>query len=134
MRSTEVHRAYLDAVTSRDWDRVRELLHPDFRYQDSDGSEHKGPQAAIDVGETYTSAFPDLSLEVVRELEVDATTSVIEFIARGTHDGELMGIAPTGRRVSMPVCNVVDLEDGRIIEEHEYYDTRAMLEQLGVEA
>jgi len=58
--------------------------------------------------------------------------AVAELVFRGTHTGELMGIAPTGRRVELNVCNVMGIRDGKVYREREYYDAMAMMVQLGV--
>jgi predicted ester cyclase len=55
-----------------------------------------------------------------------------EFIGRGTHRGDLMGIAPTGRPIHIPVCEVLELRDGKIYREREYIDMAYLLTQLGV--
>jgi predicted ester cyclase len=57
---------------------------------------------------------------------------VIEFTASGTQTGELSGIPPTGRSVSADVCNVVEVRDGKIYREREYYDVMGLMQQLGV--
>jgi predicted ester cyclase len=61
-------------------------------------------------------------------------TAVTELVARGTHRGEFLGIAPTGRRVEIPVCNVVEVQGGKILAERDYFDTGLVLQQLGVAA
>jgi len=57
---------------------------------------------------------------------------VTEFTARTTHRGELMGVAPTGRRIEIPVCSVVEVQDGKILAQREYFDTGLLHQQLGV--
>jgi hypothetical protein len=59
-------------------------------------------------------------------------TVVVEFIGRGTHKGDLMGIAPTGRSMNIPVCDVMELRDGKIYREREYMDMATLMVQLGV--
>jgi predicted ester cyclase len=66
-------------------------------------------------------------------MNVTGDTVVTEFIARGTHRGELMGISPTNRKVAVPVCNITEFRDGKVYAEREYYDTIYMMQQLGVE-
>lgn len=51
---------------------------------------------------------------------------------RGTHQGELDGIAATGRSIQLHGCNVIEVADGRIVREREYFDTMALMAQLGV--
>ena len=41
---------------------------------------------------------------------------------------ELMGFAPTGRKVTVPICDVIEVRDGKVYAEREYFD----MQQLGV--
>jgi predicted ester cyclase len=51
--------------------------------------------------------------------------------ARGTHQGEFMGIAPTGKPVSFSAIDVVRIADGKIVERWSQADNLALLQQLG---
>jgi steroid delta-isomerase-like uncharacterized protein len=133
-KATEVMRQYLDAFSRQDLDGIRRLFHPKYSYTGGDGQRLEGPEAGVAVAQTYFAAFPDLTLEVQRMHAAGEDTAVTELVARGTHRGELMGIAPTGRRVEIPVCNVVEVQGSKILAEREYFDTGLVLQQLGVAA
>ena len=79
----------------------------------------------------YRAAFPDLQM-TIDELLVAEDKTVVFFTLTGTHEGELMGIPPTGK--GMRVHGVVRsrFEDGRIVEEWEVLDQLAILTQLGI--
>jgi steroid delta-isomerase-like uncharacterized protein len=126
-----LHRAMFDTVVSRDLDALRGLYHDDYTYAGGDGVEQKGADVGVAVAEAYLNAFSDLRLEI-REQVAAGDVSVIEFTARGTHDGELEGIAPTGKSIDVVVCNVIEAADGKILREREYFDQLALLQQLGV--
>jgi predicted ester cyclase len=51
--------------------------------------------------------------------------------ARGTHQGEFMGIAPTGQPVSFNAIDVVRIAGGKIVERWSQADNLALLQQLG---
>mgnify|MGYP001814804177 CR=1 FL=1 len=57
----------------------------------------------------------------------------LTMIATGTHDGDLMGLAPTGATIELPMAIVSGFEDGQIVEEREYYDSATMMSQLGLD-
>jgi predicted ester cyclase len=82
------------------------------------------------VGQMFAAAFPDGKLEI-RHIHVAGDTAVVEFSARATHQGELMGIAPTGRKIEMSVCTIIDTKNGKIVAEREYMDMAHLLQQLG---
>jgi predicted ester cyclase len=71
-------------------------------------------------------AFPDL------HLIVEADRVVTRSTVRGTHAGEFLGLAPTGRQVLFELIDVnrVD-DDGRIAEYWAAVDTHSLLQQLG---
>jgi steroid delta-isomerase-like uncharacterized protein len=78
---------------------------------------------------TFQAAFPDLTVrvdEVVAEDDRAAVATTIE----GTHEGELLGIAPTGRRVSVTGIDLVRVARGRIVEHRGLTDTVGLLRQL----
>jgi len=50
----------------------------------------------------------------------------------GTHTGEFMGLAPTGRRVEVVAAIVMKVADGLVAEERRIYDFTGVLVQVGV--
>jgi predicted ester cyclase len=126
-----IHREMLDAVGHHDLARFRGLLHAEYTYTGGDGKELSGPDAGAAVPEMYLAAFPDLAFEI-KAVYTQGDLAIAEFVCRGTHTGELMGIAPTGRRVELNVCNVLEVRDGKAYREREYYDAMALMVQLGV--
>lgn len=130
--SSRVHRAMVDAAMSRDFDALRAVYHDEYSYTGPDGVERQGVDAAVEVVRTYTSAFPDFDVSVERQYEPSDEVSIMEFRATGTHRAELDGIAATNRRVEFRGVNVVEIRDGRIVREREYYDDLTIMQQLGV--
>ena len=129
--ASELFNDYIAAILARDWSKMESLLHPQYTYTGSDGQERPGAAAARDQAEPFVTAFSDLRLDV-KTVHTAGDTAVFEFIATGTHDGDLSGIPPTGKSVTMPVCNVIEVRDGKIYREREYYDTMHLMSQLGV--
>jgi predicted ester cyclase len=90
------------------------------------------------IGESIArlaSAFPDLHRELL-SIYVVENVVVVELATRGTHKGELTlasgTLAPTGKVIDVPCCDVYHLEGGKIISFHCYNLPSAMLQQLGV--
>jgi steroid delta-isomerase-like uncharacterized protein len=128
----DIHRIAFDAWNRRDFEALRSLYHSEYSYTGGDGKELTGgPDVGIQIARMYASAFPDATLEIKR-VYTQGDTAVAEILARGTHKGELMGIAPTGRPVEIIICNVAELRDGKIYREREYMDMLTMMTQLGV--
>jgi steroid delta-isomerase-like uncharacterized protein len=75
-------------------------------------------------------AFPDLRAKIHDQLaEKDRVATRKTF--RGTHRGEFLGIAPTGRSVSFDVIDVARIADGRIAEQWNVVDLMGLLQQIG---
>ena len=127
-----IQREMFAAVQRGDMKVLRGLLHPDYSYTASDGVERPGPSAGVAVAELYTTAFPDLTLEEVRSWSPSPDVSIMEIHYAGTNTGPLGDVPPTGRRAEGLGCNIVEVRDGTIWREHEFFDELAMLRQLGL--
>jgi len=132
MADTEkIARQFTEAWNRRDWDTYRGLMHDQYSYTGGDGQRQSGPEAGLAVGKMFANAFRDGRIEVKRVQEA-GNTAIVEFTGVGTHTGELMGIQPTGRKISIPVCDVIEIRDGKVVAEREYMDMLTMMQQLGV--
>ena len=131
MSPTDIVREYTGAFNSRDFERARELLHSDYTYTGPDGQEQRGPDALVAVLKMWANGFPDARIDI-QNIKESGDTVVFEFVGRGTHRGDLMGIAPTGKSVTIPVCVVLEIRDGKIYREREYMDMATMMAQLGI--
>ena len=81
------------------------------------------------------SAFPDVHRELL-SIYVVENVVVVELATRGTHKGELPlasgTLAPTGKAIDVPSCDVFHLENGKIKSFHCYNEASVMQQQLGV--
>jgi steroid delta-isomerase-like uncharacterized protein len=77
------------------------------------------------------AGFPDWHSEL-HELIAEGDLVVERFTASGTQRGEVMGVPPDGRTVSLPGINIFRLRDGRIVERWGRLDELGMLRQLGL--
>ena len=92
----------------------------------------RGRAAIEEALGVFTRAFNPLSFESVLVAD-DGTTAVVEWIATGVHSGELDGIAATGRTVKLHGVNLMTFaSDGKVTQERSYWDSGALLRQLGV--
>jgi steroid delta-isomerase-like uncharacterized protein len=80
---------------------------------------------------SYGSAFPGNQL-TVEDYIAEGDTVVSRWTGRGTHKGDLMGIAPTGKQVTVTGISIQRIANGKIVEEWSNYDMLGMLQQLGV--
>ena len=127
----DIAREYVENWNRRDWKAYRELLDDQYTYTGGDGQTQRGPEAGMAVGQMFATAFPDGRIDL-RQIHTAGDTAIVEFTGSGTHSGDLMGIAPTGRRISIPVITVLTVRGGRIVSEREYMDMAHIMRQLGV--
>jgi len=127
----DIAREYLEAWNRRDWKTFREVLDDECTYTGGDGELQRGPEATMAVGQMFATAFPNGRIEL-RNIHSAGDTAIVEFTGSGTHTGDLMGIAPTGRQMSINVCTVLTVRGGKIVSEREYMDMAHMMRQLGV--
>jgi steroid delta-isomerase-like uncharacterized protein len=91
----------------------------------------RGLEAAKRAAADYRRAFPDLRV-TVEDLIAEGDRVAARLRFRGTHLGELDGIATTGRRVDCTGIVISRIEGGRIAEDWANFDDLGMMRQLGV--
>ncbi len=131
-----IARAWLEAFNARDWAAHAELMTEDVVMEIPGTGERYEGREAVSAGErAWLEAFADGRLDI-DHLAVAGDVVVAEYTGTGTHTGPLRGpdgeIPATGRHGSLKLCDVYVIRDGKIAEVREYYDTLAMLTQLGL--
>ncbi len=120
------------AVSSHDLDRIGSIYDENVVYHGPAGEEAKGRAAAVGLAKMYLDAFPDMSM-TVEQIVAEGDFVVARVRAVGTHKGELMGIAPTSRRVDLRwISSMMRLANGKVAEEWEIFDNADFMKQLGV--
>ena len=99
------------------------------------GQTFRGRDGFINFMLGFTTAFPDLKIEVKNQVATDDQV-VNEFTAHGTHRGPLMTpagvVPPTGRAVEFTVCEVWRVKNGKVSSLHNYQDSASIMRQLGL--
>lgn len=81
--------------------------------------------------ERNREAFPDLTF-TVEELIAEGNAVAVRWSARGTHEGDLMGMDPTGKEVTLKGMNFLHVENGKIAEDWVLWDSLGLMQQLGI--
>jgi steroid delta-isomerase-like uncharacterized protein len=93
----------------------------------------QGRPALVQAARAYMTAFPDLRVEI-SSYTIDGLRMVQEWTSTGTHQGDLMGLPPTGRWTENYGALVTICDDnGRVIEGSVYWNPLTMFRQLGLE-
>jgi steroid delta-isomerase-like uncharacterized protein len=79
----------------------------------------------------YRAAFPDLRMEA-EDVLVSGDKAVARVRATGTHQGEFIGMPATGKRIEVPVIDIMRFGDDGLVHEHwGLFDSLGMMQQLG---
>ena len=75
------------------------------------------------------SAFSDLTLPISAIVAEDDCVAVLNSV-RGTHNGEFIGLEPTGRRIDAMAFQLFRMENGQLAEHWEVADYALLMRQL----
>jgi steroid delta-isomerase-like uncharacterized protein len=111
---------------------VDELLRPDFvEHEELPPGIPPGREAPKVLFTVLRSAFPDLKA-TIEHLIAEGDEVVFHMTWTGTHQGEFMGIPPTGKSISINVIDILGIAEGKFVEHWGVMDSMAMMQQLGV--
>jgi steroid delta-isomerase-like uncharacterized protein len=128
----EIFRAAHQAYNRRDFDAILNVITEDCIYQDqARGVTYCGREDFRDFLQGWATSSSDG--QVSEPSYIDAGDVVVaEFHARGINDGPLGPLPATGRRMDVPMCEIMRFNDqGQIVSGGLYYDQLSMLTQLG---
>ena len=112
---------------------VDEVLDPDFVCYDpnSESGAVRGADTIKQEIEWFRNAIPDLTYTVEDQV-AEGEKVVSRYTAKGTHQGEFFGVAPTGARIEMGGIQIDRFdENGKMVEEWPEYDMLGAMKQMG---
>ncbi len=74
--------------------------------------------------------FPDLKHNIVEQVAADDKV-VTRWVATGTHSGNFMGVAPTGKRVEFAGINVYTIDHRLFAQSQVNWDLLSLFRQIG---
>ena len=98
---------------------------------DQSGNELRGPDGFRPFFENFRNAFPDIRV-TVEDTVVEGDKITARCSVRGTHRGEGLGLAATGKPVEFTGISILRVRDGKIIEAWNNFDFMTMFQQMGV--
>jgi predicted ester cyclase len=134
--STEAHktlvRRFVEEVQSQGrLEVLDELVAPTFVNYTAPPGVPSNREGVKQITLLFRRAFPD-GVMTVEDMIAEGDTVATRKTFRGTHQGEFMGIPPTGRRVAIELIDMVRVVDGRVVEHWNVVDNLGLLQQLGV--
>lgn len=110
---------------------IDQLYAPDFTQHEPPPEMVKSSEALKQYVSTYLNAFPDLHF-TIDDLVAEGDKVVWRFTSKGTHQGNFMGLPPTGKTSIVTGMVLFRLENSRIVEAYVNIDTLGLLQQLGI--
>ena len=121
-----------EAFNAGNIDVVDEIVDPGFvNYDVAMPEPLRGIEGAKASISGYRAAFPDLHITVEEQI-AEGEYVTTRWSAKGTHEGDLMGIAPTGKQATVTGITIDKIVDGRIVESRTNWDNLGLFQQLGV--
>ena len=92
--------------------------------------EAHGPDVMKRFVQMFRGAFPDM-IFTIEHMVAEEDKVAIHLVGRGTHEGELHGLPPTGKRVNIGGAAIHRIEGSKIVETYQVVDRLSLREQLG---
>jgi steroid delta-isomerase-like uncharacterized protein len=126
-----VRRSFEEVFNQGNLDAVEEIFASDYVLHDPTTPEEiRGIEGMRQYVSIYRTAFPDLQ-QSIEDQFAEGEKVATRLIGRGTHQGELLGIPPTGNRVEAPGIVINRISGGKIAESWANYDALGMMQQIG---
>ena len=135
--STENNKALIRRVTEEAINRgnlalLDEVVGSDFVLHDPNYPQPvRGAEGLKQYFQTFRSAFPDLHF-TIEDIVGEGDTVAVRQTGRDTHQGELFGIPPTGKQLTVTAMHFHRFVNGNVVESWVNSDSMGMLQQLGV--
>jgi predicted ester cyclase len=110
---------------------AEELIAPDYVGHQPGMPDWKGPEGFKQYMSMMRTAFPDINM-TIEDTVAEGDRVVMRFTGRGTHKGDLMGIAPTGKPISANGMLISRHAGGKQVEVWICLDQLGMLQQIGI--
>jgi predicted ester cyclase len=125
-----MHRFYDEWVHSGNEDALEEIIAPDCPLYFGGMFMGTGPEAFKQTRAMMYSAFPGFRW-TIDEIIAEGETVAEHLTGRGTHEGEFMGVPPTGNPVEIPAMAMVHIREGKIAEMRGMPNMLGLMQQIG---
>lgn len=124
-------REQMDSENRHEFDATMDTFHHPRYELIGSGQVYDGPEEVMAYFEQTRRAFPDQRNELLALHHADDAV-LVEAVVRGTHEGPLGGLPPTGRSFELPILSIFMFDGDKLLCERVYFDSATMLRQLGV--
>ena len=134
--SIEENKTITNAFVEEVWNKknisaVDEFFAPDYvEHNLADPDETGDRESTKQVITSFISAFPDCHV-TYDDVFAEGDKVAIRLTCRGTHKGEFMNIAPTGKEINIMGIGIHRFAEGKIAEIWEIIDFPGLMRQIG---
>ena len=126
-----IKRFYTEVIGDGNLALIDELVSDDFVDHDPLPGQSPAKDGVGYFVNTMRAAFPDLRAKTTEPALVDGNLEAQYVVLTGTHQGELMGVAPTGRSVEFSGVDIIRVDGGKVVEHWGATDTMTLMQQIG---
>ena len=126
-----MRRAYEEVFNNHNAEAIADFVAEDYVEHTPSPGQGPGIEGAKQYFRGLFTAFPDLHITVEDTIAEGDQVSARAHIT-GTHQGEFMGMTPTGRQVDITGMDWLRIAGGKVVEHWNQFDDLGMMQQLGV--
>jgi steroid delta-isomerase-like uncharacterized protein len=131
-RDLDLVQRFWNAFNERDLSVLEDLFADDYVNHAALPGTPPGPEGQAELMKRLWTAFPDGRF-TIEHVARDGDWVICVGTMAGTHDGDLMGFAPTGRKVEWRQCHLIRTGgDGKAKEHRAIRDDVGLMRQLGI--
>ena len=120
-------RRFVEAYNKRNLDLFDDLLAPDY----FDHTSKVGVEGLKQLMNMAFKAFPDFH-EIIEDIIAEGDKVWARITFTGTHTGEFMGIAPTGKKITTEMVDIFRIFNGKLVEYRDVNNNLDYLKKLGI--
>jgi len=128
--------ALQEAFNDRDYGRLRDLVDAECRVENvAAGRTYRGADGFVSYVKNWVAGFPDVRLQA-RSIQAGDDHAVAELVVRGTSRGNMEWpggerLPASDRQIELPLCEVYDFRNGRLVGYRVWFDGATLMRQLG---
>jgi C-1 hydroxylase len=117
-----------EADNKKDLSILDEVISPDF-YDPT--FKLRGAEGYKQFENAFFRGFPDW-IETIEDIIAEGDKVWVRFTGTGTHKGEWLGLAPTGKKMTLKAVQIWRIVDGKVVAKESIGDLLDVFKQLGV--
>jgi len=117
-----------EADNKKDLSILDEVISPDF-YDPT--FKLRGAEGYKQFENAFFRGFPDW-IETIEDIIAEGDKVWVRFTGTGTHKGEWLGLAPTGKKMTLKAVQIWRIVDGKVVAKDSIGDLLDVFKQLGV--